>query len=101
MGVHHLLSGREARGWPSSPQILERRGVAIHFLVLLLYDILVFRLERQGVAILSPDSREARVALHVLIMSFITSLPPSLPSFLLEGSGVAIHSLGSRETRGG
>ena len=69
--------------------------MAIHFLVLLLYDILVFRLERQGVAILSIDSREARVALHVLIMSFIT---PQLSSRRL---GVAIHTLGSRETRGG
>ena len=62
--------------------------MAIHFLVLLLYDILVFRLERQGVAILSPDSREERVALHVLIMSFITlpsALPPQLSSRRLGG----------------
>ena len=52
------------------------------FLVLLLYDILVFRLERQGVAILSPDSKEERVALHVLLMSFIT---PQLSSRRLGG----------------
>ena len=56
--------------------------MAIHFLILLLYDLLVFLLERQGVAILSPDSREERVALHVLLMSFIT---PQLSSRRLGG----------------
>ena len=56
--------------------------MAIHFLILLLYDLLVFLLERQGVAILSLDSREARVALHVLIMSSIT---PQLSSRRLGG----------------
>ena len=69
--------------------------MAIHFLILLLYDLLVFLLERQGVAILSLDSKEARVAIHVLI---IPSITPQLSSRRL---GVAIHSLGSRETSGG
>ena len=69
--------------------------MAIHFPILLLYDLLVFLLERQGVAILSLDSREGRVAIHVLINLSIT------PLFLLEGLGVAIQSLGCRETRGG
>ena len=62
--------------------------MAIHFLILLLYDLLVFLLERQGVAILSIDSREARVAPHVLIMSFISlpsALPPQLSSRRLGG----------------
>ena len=56
--------------------------MAIHFLIIILYDLLVFLLERQGVAILSLDSSEARVALHVLIMSSIT---PQLSCIRLGG----------------
>ena len=46
--------------------------MAIHFLIILLFDLLVFLLEWQVVAIRSQDSREAREALHVLILYSIT-----------------------------